>query len=174
MSSVSRERRGRRNKIKGHFNHRLCAEEAFRASVRCHVVSFMDSITANSPFCHPHGSGEESVGRRVDSHADTFVGSASDRDLPSFLPLSLSPPALLPSSSSFLPFYLTSCLPFLLLCLDLISLSSFFFFFYILLSAPSGHISRLTGARPPADALCGTKTRIFSYLTRTEGGNIMK
>lgn len=130
MSSVSRERRGRRNKIKGHFNHRLCAEEAFRASVRCHVVSFMDSITANSPFCHPDGSGEESVGRRVDSHADTFVGSASDGDLPSFLPLSLSPPALLPSSSSFLPFYLTSCLPFLLLCLDLISLSCFFFLFF--------------------------------------------
>lgn len=51
---------------------------------------------------------------------------------------------------------------------------AFFFIFYILLSAPSGHISRLTGARPPADALCGTKTRIFSYLTRTEGGNIMK
>lgn len=171
MSSVSRERRGRRNKIKGHFNHRLCAEEAFRASVRCHVVSFMDSITANSPFCRPHGSGEESVGRRVDSHADTFVGSASDRDLPSFLPLSLSPPALLPSSSSFLP-YVMSSLPFVMFGPHLSLL--FFFIFYILLSAPSGHISRLTGARPPADALCGTKTRIFSYLTRTEGGNIMK
>lgn len=84
------------------------------------------------------------------------------------------PSHLLPCFPPRAPFNLTSCLPFLLLCLDLISLSSFFFFFYILLSAPSGHISRLTGARPPADALCGTKTRIFSYLTRTEGGNIMK
>lgn len=174
MSSVSRERRGRRNKIKGHFNHRLRAEEAFRASVRCHVVSFMDSITANSPFCRPHGSGEESVGRRVDSHADTFVGSASDRDLPSFLPLSLSPPALLPSSSSFYLFTLRHVFPSFCYVWTSSLSPAFFFIFYILLSAPSGHISRLTGARPPADALCGTKTRIFSYLTRTEGGNIMK
>lgn len=139
MSSVSRERRGRRNKIKGHFNHRLCAEEAFRASVRCHVVSFMDSITANSPFCRPHGSGEESVGRRVDSHADTFVGSASDGDLPSFLPLSLSPPALLPSSSSFLP-YVMSSLPFVMFGPHL-SLLLFFLFFTSSSQLPLGTLA---------------------------------
>lgn len=73
---------------------------------------------------------------------------------------------------TFLP-YVMSSLPFVMFGPHL-SLLLFFFIFYILLSAPSGHISRLTGARPPADALCGTKTRIFSYLTRTEGGNIMK
>ena len=75
------------------------------------MLLVVDSITANSPFCRPHGSGEASVGRRVDSHADTFVGSASDRDLPSFLPLPLSPPALLPSSSSFYLFTLRHVFP---------------------------------------------------------------
>ena len=68
-----------------------------------------------------------------------------------------------------LPFYLTSCLPSLLLFLLLsvwiwslsLSLSFSFLKFFILRSAPCGHISRLTGARLPADALCGTKTRIF-------------
>ena len=67
---------------------------------------------------------------------------------------------------TFLPYVMSSLpspFPFVI-CLDLISLSlSFFLFFlfFILHSAPCGHISRLTGARLPADALCGTKTRIF-------------